>query len=227
MICVSTTTTTRSGGRTTRVADCETSRTSVESVEQGGTLLHGAALPAGMGELPARFGGADWLDLGPDEEVLWAGHPSVVPYLGAFVLGAVLIVAGAVGMALLGEYAIVGVAGIAAGIAVAGLAYYRRISTGYVITTAEVYHKEGLIARDVTQIRYERVQNTSFSQSILERALSYGDVIITSAGTGEVEIVLRNVPDPAELKRLLSEQLDDVYTTDTRTSPHGAVRSEL
>lgn len=180
-----------------------------------------------MGELPARFGGADWLDLGPDEEVLWAGHPSVVPYLGAFVLGAALVVAGAVGMALLGEYAIVGVAGIALGLAVIGSAYYRRISTGYVITTAEVYHKEGLIARDVTQIRYERIQNTSFSQSVLERALSYGDVVITSAGTGEVEIVLRNVPDPAELKRLLSEQLDDVYTANARAPPHGAVRSEL
>lgn len=182
------------------------------------------AVLSGMSELPRRFGGADWLDLGPDEELLWAGHPSVVPYLGAFALGAALIVAGAVGMALLGEYAIVGVAGIAAGIATAGWAYYRRISTGYVITTAEVYHKEGIVARDVTQIRYERIQNTSFSQSVFERALSYGDVVITSAGTGEVEIVLKNVPDPAELKRLLSEQLDEVYASDTGATP---TRSEL
>lgn len=177
-----------------------------------------------MAELPARFGGADWLDLGPDEEVLWAGHPSFVPYLGGFALGAALIVAGVAGAILLGEFALVGVLGIAAGLAVAGWTYYRRISTGYVITTAEVYHKEGLIARDVTQIRYERVQNTSFSQTVLERTLSYGDVIITSAGTGEVEITLHNVPNPERLKRLLSEQLDDVYTSSRAA---GLARSEL
>lgn len=174
--------------------------------------------------MPARFGGADWLDLGPDEEVLWAGHPSFVPYLGGFALGAALIVAGVAGAILLGEFALVGVLGIAAGLAVAGWTYYRRISTGYVITTAEVYHKEGLIARGVTQIRYERIQNTSFSQTVLERTLSYGDVIITSAGTGEVEITLHNVPNPERLKRLLSEQLDDVYTSSRAAGP---VRSEL
>lgn len=179
-----------------------------------------------MGELPARFGGADWLDLGPGEEVLWAGHPSVVPYLGAFALGALLVLGGAVGAVLLGEYAIVGVAGIAVGLAIAGWAHYQRISTGYVITSSEVYHKEGLISRDVTQIRYERIQNTSFSQSVLERALSYGDVIITSAGTGEIEITLHNVPDPATLKGLLSEQLDDVYATDAPRST-GVARSDL
>lgn len=166
-----------------------------------------------MGELPARFGGADWLDLGPDEEVLWAGHPSVVPHLRGFALGALLIVGGVIGAILLGEFAIVGVAGIALGLLVAGSAYYRRISTGYVITTAEIYYKKGIVSREVTQIRYERVQNTSFSQSVLERTLSYGDVIITSAGTGEVEITLKNVPNPAQLKRLISEQLDDVYAS--------------
>lgn len=168
-----------------------------------------------MGELPARFGGADWFDLGPDEEILWAGHPSLVPYLGAFVLGISLVVAGIAGTILLGEYAIVGVAGIVLGSLVAGWTHYQRISTGYVITTAEVYHKEGLIARDVTQIRYERIQNTSFSQSVMERTLSYGDVIITSAGTGDIEITLHNVHDPARVKRLVSEQLDAVYDSTT------------
>lgn len=166
-----------------------------------------------MSELPRRFGGSDWLDLGPDEEVLWAGHPSLVSYAGEFAVGVVLVVLGTVGALALETYGIVGVLGVVIGLALLVLAHLRRISTGYVITSAEVYHKEGLVSRDVTQIRYERIQNTSFSQSVIERALSYGDVIITSAGTGEVEITLHNVPDPARLKRLLSEQLDDVYAS--------------
>lgn len=176
-----------------------------------------------MAELPGRFGGSDWLDLGPDEEVLWAGHPSIVPFLGELVLGVALVLFGTVGAVLLENYGIIGVTGVIIGIALIAHTHLQRISTGYVITSAEVYHKEGLVSRDVTQIRYERIQNTSFSQSVIERTLSYGNVVITSAGTGEVEITLRSVPDPARLKRLLSEQLDAVYTrgggatTTTRT----------
>ncbi|MEM4781228.1 MAG: PH domain-containing protein [Halalkalicoccus sp.] len=164
-----------------------------------------------MEELPRRFGGSDWLDLGPDEEVLWAGHPSPVAYAGGYLLGALLVVVGAVGALAMESYGIVGVAAALVGLGLLALTHLRRISTGYVITSAEVYHKEGLVSRDVTQIRYERIQNTSFSQSVPERLLSYGDVIITSAGTGEVEIVLRSVPEPARLKRLLSEGLDAAH----------------
>jgi uncharacterized membrane protein YdbT with pleckstrin-like domain len=168
-----------------------------------------------MSELPRRFGGSDWLDLGPDEEVLWAGHPSLVAYAGELAAGVVLVVLGTVGAFALDPYGILGVLAVVVGLALIALTHLRRISTGYVITSAEVYHKEGLVSRDVTQIRYERIQNTSFSQSVTERLLSYGDVIITSAGTGEVEIVLKSVPEPAELKRLLSEGLDTAHTRGT------------
>lgn len=178
-----------------------------------------------MAELSGRFGGTDWLDLGPDEEVLWAGHPSLVPFFGEFVLGIAFVLFGAVGVVLLEPYGLIGVAGVAIGLVLIAHTHLRRISTGYVITSAEVYHKEGLVSRDVTQIRYERIQNTSFSQSVVERTLSYGDVIITSAGTGEVEITLRSVPDPAKLKRLLSEQLDAVYATDGQ--PASVTRTDI
>lgn len=179
-----------------------------------------------MSELPRRFGGSDWLDLGPDEEVLWAGHPSLVASARKFAAGVALVVLGTVGALALDPYGIVGVLGVVAGLGFIALTHFRRISTGYVITSAEVYHKEGLVSRDVTQIRYERIQNTSFSQSVLERALSYGDVVITSAGTGEVEITLHNVPDPARLKRILSEQLDDVYAQN-RTPAGSPARSDI
>lgn len=157
--------------------------------------------------LPARFEGAEWLHFDPEEEPLWAGHPSRMAYLPRYLTGIALVVAGLVGVALLGEFALLGVAGVALGFLVGGRAHYERISTAYVITTERVYHKRGLISRNVSQIRYDRVQNTSYSQSVLERLFSYGDVGVTSAGTGQVEILLRSIPDPVRIKRLVSDQL--------------------
>lgn len=161
-----------------------------------------------MTDEAARFAETEWLQLGDDEGVLWAGHPSIVPYLAHFLLGAALVVGGTAGVALMDEFGLLAVIVVMIGFLIAGSAHYRRISTSYVLTTTGVYHKEGLISRDVTRIRYDRVQNTSFSQSIPERLLSYGDVVITSAGTGEIEIMLHNVPDPTRIKGLLAEQLD-------------------
>lgn len=163
--------------------------------------------------LPARFEGAEWLHFDPDEELRWAGHPSHMAYLLRYLTGIALVVAGLLGVAFLGEFAFAGVAGVAFGFLVGGQAHYERISTAYVITTEQVYHKRGLISRDVTQIRYDRVQNTSYSQSVPERLLSYGDVVVTSAGTGQVEILFRSVSDPARIKRLLSEQLAETVRT--------------
>lgn len=178
-----------------------------------------------MDRLPARFERAEWLHLAPDEEVLWAGHPSFVPYLPRYLLGSAFVLGGLLGMAVLDAWnaGLLGVGAVVIGILIAAQSHYGRVSTGYVITTTQVYHKEGLISRDVTQIRYDRIQNTSFSQSITERLLSYGDVVITSAGTGEVEILLRSVPEPARIKRLLTEQLDDHGRTDARTRTTGSV----
>lgn len=161
-----------------------------------------------MARESSRFAETDWLQLGADEEVLWAGHPSIIPYFPRYLLGGVLVVGGTLGAMFANEFRLLAVAVVGIGVLLAGSAHYRRISTGYVITTTQVYYKDGLVSRDVTQIRYDRVQNTSFSQSIPERFFSYGDVVVTSAGTGEIEITFRNVPDPARIKHLLAEQLD-------------------
>lgn len=54
--------------------------------------------------------------------------------------------------------------------------------TLYVITDEEIYVKRGLISRDVTQVRLDRVQNTAYKQSVLERVLSFADVQVFTAG---------------------------------------------
>lgn len=162
---------------------------------------------------------ADWLYLNEGEAVRWTGRPS--RYTIAIAIGAGLILAliglvlywwlrgttGAGGIPAWTAY--LPLALLAIGVGWAGLAYLNWLRVLYVITDEEVYVKHGLVSRDVTQIRLDRVQNTEFEQSVLERVLQYGDVRIYTAGTGTDDLVLRSVPKPQRISQLLTELLSD------------------
>ncbi len=67
--------------------------------------------------------------------------------------------------------------------------------TNYVLTTERIVVRTGMIARSGSEIPLESISNVAFSQSILERMLGYGDVLLESAGeSGQSR--LRDVPDP-------------------------------
>lgn len=53
---------------------------------------------------------------------------------------------------------------VVVGLALAAFAYLNWVRLLYVITDEEIYVKYGLISRDVTQIRLDRVQNTAYNQ---------------------------------------------------------------
>ena len=78
----------------------------------------------------------------------------------------------------------------------------------YVLTTEELYRKRGLVSRTVTNLRLERVQDTTFSQSALGRALSYGDVHVETASGGGPEITFGGVADPEAVVGEITRQLD-------------------
>jgi uncharacterized membrane protein YdbT with pleckstrin-like domain len=78
-----------------------------------------------------------------------------------------------------------------------------------VITSEEICVKHGLVSRDVTQIRIDRVQNTAYSQSVLERLCSFGDVEIYTAGSGTEDLVFRNVSRPERVKSVLTGLLSE------------------
>ncbi len=67
--------------------------------------------------------------------------------------------------------------------------------TNYVLTTERIIVRRGMIARTGVEIPLENVTNVLFSQTVLERVLRYGDVILESAGSqGQSE--LHDIPDP-------------------------------
>ena len=67
--------------------------------------------------------------------------------------------------------------------------------TNYVLTTERIIVRSGMIARSGTKIPLENINNVLFNQSVIERLLGYGDVLIESAGS-KGQSRLDDIPKP-------------------------------
>ena len=164
---------------------------------------------------------ADWVTLTEGEEVLWQGHPSLRLITPSVVVGLVLALGGVALTVVLTDPTVrwLPLLGIPIGIAVVAWAYVSLVSTRYVLTSEEVYRKRGIFDQSVAQIRLDRVQNTTFSQSPTERLFSYGDITIYTAGSDTMDITLENVPNPQEVNQRLTEALDAASGSGARVGP--------
>lgn len=162
-----------------------------------------------------RVEDADWLQLTDGEEIRWLGRPSRYTIALSLVGGALLVLVG-IGLTYwlhpftVADTTVVGFLPLL--ISVLGLtwilfSYLNWLRLLYVITDEEIYVKYGLVSRDVTQVPLNRIQNTSYQQSVSERLLDYGDIHIYTAGTGTEDITFRSVPSPESVKSELAEIL--------------------
>lgn len=161
----------------------------------------------------ARESEPGWLHLGDGEHVLWQSRPHPVE-MGASLPVAIGLVF--VGLVLAGWSTTDGTPGLfqwtglliaVAGTIVAGVQYVNWANTRYVITSTELYEKRGVVSREVTQFRLDRVQNTSLRQSVVGRILGYGDLTVYTAGSSDPELTLERLPRPQRATVVLSEQL--------------------
>ncbi len=74
--------------------------------------------------------------------------------------------------------------------------------TRYVLTTERLITRRGLVARWGIEIPLERVTNVNFSQTVLERLLGAGDLLVESAGE-EGRSMFSNIPRPDRFQALL------------------------
>lgn len=130
----------------------------------------------------------DWLTLDDDEELLWSSRPHRSSLVPAFVVGVPL------SLVLVGIPILLG-------------AYLTYQNTHYVVTDGGLYRKTGILSRDVQKIGFEKVQNTSYTQSAVGSYFGYGNVDVSTAGSGGVEMRFRAVPDPAGVQRLINQRI--------------------
>ena len=134
----------------------------------------------------------DWLTLDADEEILWEGKPATETLYGAVLVGVPLVLLFGLGLLIIAS------------------AYLIRENTDYVITSKSVYKKTGIFSRSVSEVEYEKVQNTSFSVGVVGRYFGYGNVDISTAGGSGVEMSLRGVSSPQDVQKRLSRRVKDV-----------------
>lgn len=187
-------------------------------------MSRGSWLPG----VPENVEEADWIHLTENETVRWTGRPSPYTITVSIAMAAGIAVAGL----LLTGWLVPVVERNAVPIWIAYLpllltlggllsairTYLNWIRLLYVITDEEIYVKHGLVSRDVTQVRLTRVQNTAYSQSIVERLLSYGDIKVFTAGTSTEDLVFKSVPHPERVKRTLTDLLSE-HDQGMRTNP--------
>ena len=145
--------------------------------------------------------GFDWLSLDDDEDLVWSGQPRLKSILPVVIFGIPFIAAAGLGIVI-----ILG-------------AYYSVKNTDYVVSDEGLYVKKGVLSRSVQKIKFDKVQNISFSQGILGKRFGYGSIEISTAGGSGVEMRFRSIDNPREVQ-------DRITSLVKETSEDGAAQGK-
>ncbi|MFB6241546.1 MAG: PH domain-containing protein [Candidatus Nanosalina sp.] len=131
----------------------------------------------------------DWLSLDDGEEVVWSGNPRMHSIIPAVLIGVPLIPLMGIGVLIM-----------------AG-AYLSIKNTYFVVTSEGVYHKSGVLSRDVQKIGFDKIQNISYSQGVFGNFFGYGNVDISTAGGSGVEMRFRSIGDPKDVQQEINRRI--------------------
>ena len=88
-----------------------------------------------------------------------------------------------------------------------GFTYLKWVTTNFVITTDRLIYRHGVLSKHGIEIPLERVNTVFFSQSIFERIVGSGDLVIESAGElGRQDF--SNVRKPSAVQNEIHKQME-------------------
>jgi uncharacterized membrane protein YdbT with pleckstrin-like domain len=150
--------------------------------------------------------------LDPGESVVWTGSPRLSAAAGAFVVGALLVLAGVAVVAgsalpdVPSRSPLAGVVLVLAGVLVAGYRVVELRRTRYLVTSGALHVRTGVLGRRVTRVGLERVQNSAYRQSVAGSVFGYGTVSVEAAGGGDV--AFRRIEHPREVRALVDRRAE-------------------
>ena len=98
---------------------------------------------------------------------------------------------------------IVALVGSISAVCFVGLKWY---FTFFVVTSRRVIYREGVLARRGVEIPLERVNNVNFAQSIFERILGGGDLLIESASEDGQQL-FSDIRKPEQVQNIIQEAI--------------------
>ena len=91
---------------------------------------------------------------------------------------------------------------------VAAIPFLRWYFTLFVLTSDRLITRHGIIAKHSREIPLERINDVTFSQSVLERVLGAGDLLVESAGErGQTRI--ENVRKPEQVQLMIYKETEE------------------
>ena len=139
------------------------------------------------------------MDLHPDEQIVFEGHPSWRAVLSFYIGG----LAGCLVVGAIVFFAVSGVLGVGAFVVLFALTlvvgFIKRTATDYMISNQRLYIRRGIISKHVQQTRIDRVQNVNTDQSLRERLLRVGTVDFDTAGTDDSDFRFVGISNPSAI----------------------------
>lgn len=99
---------------------------------------------------------------------------------------------------------------VSAAILVVKLVKWR--TTYFVVTSQRLIYRQGVVARDGVEIPLDRVNNVNFSQSILERILGVGDLLVESGGQ-DGQQQFSDVSQPEKVQNIIHSTIREMRAT--------------
>jgi uncharacterized membrane protein YdbT with pleckstrin-like domain len=88
--------------------------------------------------------------------------------------------------------------------------YLKWLTTNFVITSNRLIFRQGIIGKSGIEIPLERVNNVNFNQSVFERILGAGDLLIESGGE-DGQQRFTDIRRPAQVQNLIHAQMEGHY----------------
>jgi uncharacterized membrane protein YdbT with pleckstrin-like domain len=85
--------------------------------------------------------------------------------------------------------------------------YMKWLTTNFVITSNRLIFRQGVIGKSGIEIPLERVNNVNFHQSMFERVLGAGDLLIESGGE-DGQQRFTDIRHPAQVQNLIHAQME-------------------
>jgi uncharacterized membrane protein YdbT with pleckstrin-like domain len=107
--------------------------------------------------------------------------------------------------------------------------YLKWLTTNFVITSNRLIFRQGVIGKSGVEIPLERVNNVNFNQSVFERILGAGDLLIESGGE-DGQQRFTDIRRPAQVQNLIHAQMEGHFqqrASYASSAPTGDVTEQL
>jgi len=91
-------------------------------------------------------------------------------------------------------------------------ATWRIYNVRYVVDEQGIEAWDGILSlrQHIIQVRHEDVRSIETDQTVVERILDVGEVLVGTAATGQIEVILQGVPSPKKIQNWLLIKRDKV-----------------